>query len=64
MKSVKKPLSFKAASMKPLSLKAASASLKAASFDPARHLPEDATTRLGSLGVIGGGLLALVALMF
>ena len=37
---------------------------KLSHFDAALVLPEDPVTRLGSLGVIGGGLLALVALMF
>jgi len=38
--------------------------MKLGSFDAALTLPEDAVTRLGSLGVVGGGLLALFGLMF
>ncbi|AMV37871.1 hypothetical protein [Planctomyces sp. SH-PL62] len=34
------------------------------SFEYALLLPDDAVTRLGSLGVIVGGLLALVVLLF
>ncbi|WP_261345615.1 hypothetical protein [Paludisphaera soli] len=38
--------------------------MKLGSFDAALILPDDAVTRLGTLGVVAGGLLALVVLMF
>ncbi|MDG3004838.1 hypothetical protein [Paludisphaera mucosa] len=38
--------------------------MKFGQIDGVLLFPDDAVTRLGTLGIIGGGLLALLALMF
>lgn len=38
--------------------------MKLGSFEAAMVMTDDAVTRMGTFGVIGGGLLALASLMF